>query len=576
MENHPRKPLIFIVYQNFEYTLAAALQTLLETWGYKAFQCRQDERDGEAFRKELRENIRTSDLVLFLLSREFRWSPYCQAEAGTAMALEKPCIPILIPPATHKEISEEIAPVLDGLQCISATDPEFISLLQARIAERLAKSNESLKGLVSRLQQLQETELSGLAIHDVHKERQSQSGVESAIKSIEKKYRLSQPKKTISSIWPSLSDPDCRASVIGNIENSLKSSSKKVNLTVLGVSLKYSLDLISTALEELHFESDGSALPRKTLLISLVHMDDQSHILHALGDVKDIKAIRTSFGASWPETKSKWKTYCGESIDWAEPVLYRIDYIPPRVGILLETGDQSILYAGRCAFKQVGLGLPIFNLDVGENEYLFYRKDKSTKAEDPNYKAVEEFRASFNAYKEIQYNSGVMPIWESDSWIGELRECIDDLKGPAEVTFISGTATKFEKLIIKALEKGATVHTYVCDPGTKPKQARDLHERLRRQKGKLADAVRQHRYQHPATFRAVVIKDTVIGLQTYVKADGSKGAVGRGPTPDSEPALKIPLCLIVKPCFENFEELQKQILSFAKDDPLAGEVLAFE
>jgi hypothetical protein len=39
---------------------------------------------------------------------------------------------------------------------------------------------------------------------------------------------------------------------------------------------------------------------------------------------------------------------------------------------------------------------------------------------------------------------------------------------------------------------------------------------------------------------------------------------------------KIPLCLIITPCFEYFEELQKEIISFAEDDPLAKERLAFE
>jgi hypothetical protein len=104
-----RKPFIFIVYQDFEHKLAANLQRLFETWGYEAFQCRQGDRDGEAYRRELRENIRKSDLVLFLLSREFRWSSYCQAEAGTAMALEKPYIPIIIFPATPEEVGRDSA-----------------------------------------------------------------------------------------------------------------------------------------------------------------------------------------------------------------------------------------------------------------------------------------------------------------------------------------------------------------------------------------------------------------------------------------------------------------------------------
>jgi hypothetical protein len=571
-----RKPFIFIVYQDFEHKLAYNLQRLLEIWGYEAFQCRQGDRDGEAFRRELRENIRKSDLVLFLLSREFRWSAYCQAEAGTAMALEKSYIPIIISPATPEEVGKEIAPVLEGSQFLFALDPDFISLLQSQILRILGRSKESLTKLISKLQHLQEIELSAPAIHDVGEETESRQRVLSSIQTIDENYRLSRPKKAVTSSWSTLGDPACKASIIGNIKNLLKGEDNKVALTLVGVSLKFSLHFITTALEELHVECAKAPPPRKTLSISLIHMHDQSHILHALGDQRDISSIRDSFGTDWATTKKAWKSLCGETIELFEPAVYRIDYIPPRVGIMLEAGDRSFLYAGRCAFKQTDSHSHFFNLDVGENEYLFYSKNWATKSDDTSLKAIAEFKAAFNAYREMHNNLGITPIWESRPWIYRLLLAIEELEGPAEITFVSGTATVFEPLIIKALEKGAKVRTYVSDCGTSFKQARDLHKRLTKQKGNLADKVEQHRYQHPATFRGMVIKDKIIGLQTYVKTDGDKASWARRQPTNMEIVRKIPLCLIITPCFEHFEKLQMEMLTFAESDPTAEEIIALE
>lgn len=576
MYNRERKPLIFIVYQDFEYELAYNLQLLLESWGYEAFQCRRDDRDAENFRKELREKFCKSDLVLFLLSREFRWSAYCQAEAGTAMALEKPFIPIIIPPANHDEVRKEIAPVLDGSQYLLATDREFVSLLQARIIKKLAGSKERLAQLILKLQGLQDSELSGLAISDVAEENRKKADVYSAIQKIGENYRLSQPMRTRLSAWSTLGDPSCKASIIGNIQRLLKGSDESVTLTFMGVSLKFSLPLITDALTELRTNVRDASIPKKTLNIRLTHMHDQSHILHALGDERDIQAIRDSFGTGWADTKKTWKSLCGSEIEFVEPVVHRIDYIPPRVGLLLEGRDESFLYAGRCAFKQTHNTAKFFTLDVGENEYLFYSTKSGTKSDDSSRKAIEEFKATFHAYSAMRNNSGIMPVWGSDQWISRLRLCLEELEVPAEVTFISGTAKKFEPLIIKALEKGATVRSYVNGLGASRERATDLFTRLKRNRGPLAQRVEQHLYQHPATFRGMVIKDKVIGLQTYVIADGNKAPAARGQVTNAEVVIKIPLCLIITPCFRYFEDLQKEVLTFAEDDPLAQEILTFE
>lgn len=249
MQEAHRKPFIFIVYQNSEHTLAVGLQRLFEEWGYNVFQCRQGDRDGQAYRAELRENLRKSDVAVILLSREFQWSPYCQTEAGTVMALEKPYVPVLVPPARREDVGNEIAPVLEGVQLLYAADPNFISLLQAAVAKAIGRSKDSLKKLISRLQEIERSELSDFAPTNVEEDDAKRAYVHASIRDIESRYRLSQPKKRLLSLWPSLADSACKTSIVGNMTNCLGEEDDETVFTFAGVSLKYSLHLISDALE---------------------------------------------------------------------------------------------------------------------------------------------------------------------------------------------------------------------------------------------------------------------------------------------------------------------------------------
>lgn len=322
---------------------------------------------------------------------------------------------------------------------------------------------------------------------------------------------------------------------------------------------------------------------KKSLSINLVYMDDQSHILHALRDTRDMDAIRLNFGQDWLKTKADWETFCGSAIELTKPSLYRIDYIPPRVGILMETGaGEAILYAGRCSFRQTDQRLPVFTLDVGENEYLFYKKSPTNETDDEDAKAIKEFKAAFNAYRQSQNNSGVTPIWTSNSWIERLREYIGvppDTKYKAErlreVTFISGTATKFESLIIEAVKNEARVRVYLHDTSSPPRRIRNLHGRLKRELGDAADSVEHHRYQHPATFRGVVIGNVAIGLQIYVNADDPIASSVRNKGAKTENVKKLPICFIITPCFRHFEELKQAVLGFATGDTSADELFSF-
>jgi hypothetical protein len=575
-----RKPFIFIVYQSFEHRLAVSLQNLLQEWGCDVFQCRQDLRDRRVlFPVELRHNLVKCDLVLLLLSREFQWSAYCQAEAGTTMALEKPYINIIVPPADETEVLTEIAKVMQGSQFLSAGDPNFIPALHLSLVESLSGGTRNLNALISRLQTQAADNLLSLNIASIEKDKDNQEKVRKEIDDVENNYRLHQPKRILSSVWTSLRHPDCKESIIGNIINSLTADSDgDTILACAGVSLKFSLDLISLALKK--YAKIEQKKPQKQLRITLSHMDAQSHILRALNDSTDITIIRNKFGLSLDKRVEEWRTNCGSSVELVGPEIHRIDYIPPRVGILI--GDpnlvesaEAILYAGRCALREEGIGTLNFHLDVGENEYLFYKKDKKTIPSDPSFRTIEEFRASLEAYKQNENNSGVTPIWESDPWIARLREYIDVYEGSEEVTFISGTAMKFEPLITRLLQRSVKVKVYLSDSGTHLKRSKHLYDRLEKHIGTAVKLAEIRCYQHPATFRGVVIGDIAIGLQTYINTNEKAPGATRRTAANTETAKKIPLCFIVTPCFKYFQELKRSMLKFAEGDPVASVVCSF-
>ncbi len=367
------------------------------------------------------------------------------------MALEKPFIPIVIRPATSTDIGNEIAKVMEGSQFLLADDKFFLPKLKEAIIRELATSKSRLHKLVAKLQDLAAVDLAPGQISDHRFEKECQENVVRVVKDIEEKYKLYQPKKVLSSIWPNLDDRGCRESIIGNIRQSLQDRTQKTVLAFVGVSLKFSLQLITEALENL---SPQGLTAKKALTIQLVHMDDQSHILHAVRDTRDIETIRRNFETEWQEISAKWENLCkAASIDLEAPKLYRIDYIPSRVGILI---DDNILYAGRCALKPVGSGTwPIFHLDVGELEYQFHMKG-SKEVFPGGDKAIDEFKGFLKAYGETNNNSGVSPVWRSDAWLERLEQCIADYNDTEDITFISASATKFESMIVRLLERRPT------------------------------------------------------------------------------------------------------------------------
>jgi TIR domain len=567
MHDNLRAPYIFIVYQDSEVDLANPLQELFKGWGYEAFHCRQQHRDAQDYRVDLREKLFKCDVVVLLLSREFRWSSYCQAEAGSTMVFDKPFVPIIVSPATVQEIDQEIAPVLAKYQCVSTDDPDFLNKVEASLRSALDDRKARLTQLLATLQGLGSKEPGPSKIVYDGKETIRRSDVAAAVKNIEEKYLLYQPKKAAVTAWPSLTDDGCKQSIVGNIRKSLEDRKKDTTLVFVGVSLKYSLKLIADALVDLSKNGKPTAaeasIPKK-LRITLVHMDSESHILHAMKDQLDTESIRDNFDdAKWLEIYDHWKTLCKSvAIELEKPIRHRIDYIPPRVGLLI---DATYLYAGRCSIRLIGDhevpmtdvhsnlppppgNIPRFNLDVGENEYQFFIRDPSAKHDDTPtnraiYKAMREFRGSVVAYRQRRFNAGIRSIWESAEWTDALDRYISARTPADTITFVSATSQRFHKLIRSALRVGASVTIYHHDVVPNSQAILSLRARY-----KPATVVA---YDHSPTFRAVIVGDVAIGFQPYITPDlRSEGAE----------MTKLPLCLIITSLFSNFTELKQSVL----------------
>jgi hypothetical protein len=522
-----RRKRIFIVYASHEEKLADCLKNLLEYWGLEAFYCRQELREtgpAEGYRKLLREKLASSDLVILLLSLDFQWSRYCQAEAGATATLPKKQIVVMIPPAKRSEI-QSISPVLEGFDVLTANNPktpgsephQFLTDLKIQV-------NNALN---SRL---------GKGQWDV-KENELSLKLEEELTEAIDDYVLNRPKKEPLSIWSSIDDSNNSAchSIIENIKNSLRNGKPVTKLTFVGVSLKFSLSLLTKALEEFAHEAKAakrSSEPKKIkrqpkkLEITLVHMDDHSHLLHALEDTIDIENILNNFYRDWPNTIQTWKLACeSASITLAEPVLHRIDYIPPRVGILI---DDSVFYAGRCSFPRAGTR---FKLLVGEREYFFYNE-----TDDRGNKAIREFKDFLEVYSKPNHN-GVVLVSDRDTWLRHLQSCVDSYPNIKDATLISQTATKFENLIISSIGKGMHVNIYVQHPDmvsgetqadilSLPKRVKDGV--LNREHGSQNGTATIYYYKHAPTFRAALIGEAVLGVQMYVHSNAESRTIKAG------------------------------------------------
>jgi TIR domain len=598
---------IFIIYASHEERLAEVLQEFFKHWRIDTFFCRQKDRPVAGnYRRVLAKELYDRKLVIPLLSRSFQWSQYCQAEAGAAATLEKPMIPVIIPPSGLDDI-KEISPVLDGFQGIvlAQTDSGWHANKLDELREHFGLASAARGGATAAFMQSLQTHV--LSVLDLELQEQDRPDAEEdrlrknidkvLSEIIEDNLRSVPPRETLC-VWRSLRREESRApaSIKENIKRSLTNADIHTSeLTFVGISLKFSLDLITEALTELaveHLEGvrertqegrgdshqgseyrhrvlgcrSGSA---KRLQIRLVHMSDQSHILHALQDDGDIGIMRARFHAGWAATEREWRIACGKmGIDLLDPERVCIDYIPPRIGILI---DGSIFYAGRCSFPRKGEEKTApFHLRAGENEYFFYRKEDQRWDDQKiprGNKEIKEFEEYLQFYRKRNLH-GVTAISGPKLWIGELDNCIksySDIKNSEEngdakeLTIISQTCTRFQDLVVRALQEGFLVKIYVQEPSPNlPKMSKDkiesLEDRIReifrqQRKWPQSSAAEVYYFKHDPTYRAVAIGKDVLGIQLYVKQSPRFGEV-----------FAKDLRLIVTKHFSGYSELRKILI----------------
>jgi hypothetical protein len=61
-------------------------------------------RAGEGFVEDIRQNLISADLVLFLMTNSFFSSKFCLNEMGGTWALGKPFVPFIVPPANFSKL----------------------------------------------------------------------------------------------------------------------------------------------------------------------------------------------------------------------------------------------------------------------------------------------------------------------------------------------------------------------------------------------------------------------------------------------------------------------------------------
>ena len=546
--NIATRPAVFIVYESTELELANKLASLLDSLDCDAFHCRQNGYDGTPYRQYLTEKLRASDLVILVLSREFKWCAYCQAESGAAIALGKEILPLLVPPLTKSEVAD-VCPILDGFQVRAVESigrDEFIRAVDGHIrlastaATRIAKelSAHATKQLGPIKLPVPETALPRIDI------------LQDAVRGIKATYETRVAPKHLQQCWGSLENDQCVRSIVKNVKARLLD--RGIALAVVGTSLKFSLGLITEAMSQLESEvrNSGGRTACKVgvpMHVQLVFMHWQSHILHAM-KVLDVDIIQKQLISGWPDVLAEWRRLASSlCIDLKEPNVSQIDYVPPRVGLLI---DDDLFYGGRCAFVRRG-NTSSFDLRVGELPYQFFDAnarrdtDRSTAQRE-----ISEFKGFLVAYGHKSNNTGVAAMVHSGEWIQRMIEVINVYGDAIDVaTVVSGSGTRLRGVVAAIAKKCPSAK---CEVLCHDAAGTGLHsDRLREdlvKDGVPINSIQFVNYAHSPTFRAVILADLLIGLQPYISDEGRQGD-GR-----------VASCFLITPCYAGFADLKDSLL----------------
>jgi hypothetical protein len=581
MEN---KTDVFIVSDSLETEFAEALKDLLHLWELEAFYFTQKKRDApKGWRQELADTLQHAKAAIVLLSQEFEWSQYCQAEAGAVATFganfnsheaDKPVhnhtIVITIPPVDPNSI-QKVAQVLDGYLVRDASQLSDLSSRDNFFDELASDLNICMDNR-------------GITRSKTHGGQALEANVAIAVEHIVESYDRNVPPKDLMGIWPSIRDEtgSAKVSLVNSIKASLDNEKPLTTLSFVGVSLKFSFLYLDEALrvfadeveddkklaakDKKHPSRDVGGKP-KTLKIILVYMDANSHILHSLNAENDLEHIREALNKEFDGTKKTWIEHCKRAhitLEEADIKVRRIDYIPPRVGILI---DKEILYAGRCSIQQDDAGG--HHLLVGEGEYYYFSKRDGTRADrDRGEARIKEFSNAIQAYSNPIHN-GVRLICDSrkkHKWIEELQKCVEHYSNIESVILISNSGAKFVDLIKFAWENGKCVHVHVRELNKAPRWARTkiegLMEDLRefKRNNNPRGACTFHFCRHPSTFRAALIGDRVVGVNVY----------GPNSNPQRREPDKSPIRLIASRDSAHYAPMKAMIDDYLKATDMPG------
>lgn len=552
---------VFIVHADYDQDLAQKLKDLLISWGFDAFFGRQELRQlmgADLYRQEISAFLRRADLVVLILSSAFRHSLHCQAEAGAAAMVENiRQIPILVEPVNYGNYAQ-VSPMIDPRRIIDG------------------RANFTVK-----LRDVLRDELTDIGMPETRDRAQAdecQVAAEAALSELIDSYRTVPPSAVLTGTWPGgLTDQEANASIIAHIHRAIAEG--ETNVAVAGVSLKFSINIITEAINSLPLSHDGDGPRlRGPLNIELTHVDDQAHVLYAIEDPVDIGRVVEYFRIGWAHTKETWKlagSRAGVTVNIAEPAA--IDYIPQQVGIRVQSvgGRWSVLYAGHCAFVKAGFGkIGPTTLRVGEGEYAFYTASLpnpySSNLDTRGAKMIDVFNEYVRHYSDPAHNDGVTVVANHIEWIHRLEKCLWQYEGIHDLLLFSNTNTKLLALVQPALRRGCHVRVYATNPELLTDEeafyVRSLTKRLTIDGApqKQSDVRRGELYyvrQRP-TFRAALIGDAVLGLEPYVPP--AIHEAGPGNAPDAAPGAKslFPsgLKLIITKYSAHFERLRAMVV----------------
>jgi transcriptional regulator with XRE-family HTH domain len=504
---------VFIVYAEYDQSLADTLKELLDAWGFSASFCRQEIREvgaAQLYQQELSGLLADADLVLLVLSNAFRYSTYCQVETGAATIDGKPVLTVIIPPVGLQDISQ-VSPVIERHEPIDASKPgEFVRVLEHKLAAEISPERMP-------------------EVTDIPRLDECKQAVRSALASLIESYDTAPPTAALTGFWRSLTDPAASRSIVAHIFRAVEDG--ETDVAIAGVSLKYSINILGEAIAALENSRDPARPLLGPLNISLIHMDEQSHILHSLEDGKDINAIVEYFRVRWASTKASWEAAgerAGIKLNIADPVA--IDYIPQQVGVRIHSVARqwSVLYAGTCSFTKEGKSTRLL---VGEREYEFHTSSipnpYSSTTRNFSDPAIEVFNQYIKHYGD-RGNNGVALVLDNREWLQRLERCVADYQDIGELIVVSNTSKKLLPLIALALNRGIAVKAYSAHPDLLPPPeaslVQNLPERLkeeetRRGLGRPGSGTAELLYlRHVPTFRAALIGDSVLGFEPYVVA----------------------------------------------------------